>query len=116
MKPGEDVASLDVTALFTMVPLKENVESTAELLSQTDALGDLSKDTFQELRMLAVSNVVFPFKGKYYKQKDGVAMGAHLKPLLANIFMSKFNRKILEAASGTVYERYKDVIFLTTDI
>ena len=70
MKRGEDVASPNVKSL-TMVPRNEVVESTAELLSERDALGDLSKDTFHELIMLAVSNVVFLLIGKYKKKTSG---------------------------------------------
>ena len=50
----------------------------------------LKKSPFKKLffkRMLILAcEGIFMYKGKYFKQLDGVAMGSPLGPLLANFF------------------------------
>ena len=41
----------------------------------------------KKLLLLYTKNVHFTFKNKIYQQKDGVAMGSPLGPVLARIFM-----------------------------
>ena len=114
LKGDEQLASLDVTSLFTMVPLHETVIKTADLLSQRGIIDEVcSRDTIEQLLLLACENVnILTHKG-YYRQVDGVAMGSPLGPYLANVFMSQFDDTIAETAGGTIYERYVDDILLT---
>ena len=42
----------------------------------------------QELLSLATKDSHFIFDGTLYKQVDGMAMGSHLDPALANNFLS----------------------------
>ena len=47
---------------------------------------------FTNLLTMTVKNCHFLFDGKLYHQKDGVAMGSPLGPLVPNIFLSFHER------------------------
>ena len=70
-------------------------------------LGDLS---------LSTKRTVFLFNGNYYRQKDGVAMGSPLGPVLANAFLCHYETKWIEdcplAFMPIFYARYVDEIFV----
>ena len=56
----------------------------------------------------------FTFKGRYYCQKDGVAMGSPVSAVVANIFMQSFEKKALSTAgklTPRVWKRYVDDVF-----
>ena len=60
----------------------------------------------------------FLFKGKFYDQSDGVAMGSPLAPVLANLFMGHYEKEWLSNYNGILpsyyyqdYTRYVDDIF-----
>ena len=114
LNPGEQLASLDVTSLFTMVPLHETIAKTADLLANSGVIDKIcDKGTIESLLLLACENVCILTHNGYYRQKDGVAMGSPLGPFLANIFMSEFDSVIAENADGSIYERYVDDILLS---
>ena len=62
-------------------------------------------------------NVQFLFDGVLYRQKDGVAMGSPLGPLLADIFLAIIeNGKLKDTISDlTRYHRYVDDVFCIAD-
>ena len=59
----------------------------------------------------------FPFNNEIYQQKDGVAIGSPLGPLLADIFMAKLESTELKRfLDGCIlYKRYMDDIFCVVD-
>jgi hypothetical protein len=72
--------SFDVVSLFTKVPLKE----TLQLLEQQfeGEILDLFKQT--------LTSTYFLFNGKYYDQKDGVAIESPLASIVSNYFPENF--------------------------
>lgn len=53
----------------------------------------------------------FQFRKKHYKLNDGVAMGNPLSPLIANIFMSRFENEFSQHPLFTkLWIRYVDDI------
>ena len=111
------MASFDVKALFTSIPLDETIQIAAdELFSENETVSNLSKDEFVELLTLATKESCFLFNGQYYTQIDGVAMGNPLGPTMANIFMAYFEKKWINDCSltckPTFYRRYVDDIFV----
>ena len=81
---------VDVTSLFTNIPLDETIKIIADqLFSNSNNFEGFSRDEFVKLLNLAVKNCHLIFNGKFYDQIDGVAMGSPpLGPLLAHIFLS----------------------------
>ena len=88
------MASLDIESLFTNIPLEETIKSCAnDLFSNNFYIGKLSRKDLYELLKLTLSESSFSFDNKLYKQIDGVAMGLHLGPTLANAFLCHYEKK-----------------------
>ena len=60
----------------------------------------------------ACTKRVFSFNNKFYKQIDGVSMGSPLRPVLANIIMTKLEstivKELLHKSLVKLYLRYVD--------
>ena len=105
--------SLDVTSLFTKVPLRETVTKTAKLPAETEIVdGICDQNTIEKLLLLACENVCISTHNGCHIQRDGVAMGSLLGPFHANIFLSQFDAPI---ANDTIYDRYVDDIVRTVN-
>ena len=111
-----DVASFDVTSLFTCVPLEEVINICLDkLFANTNTVNNLNRTQLYKMLSFTLKQNHFLFDGKVYNQVDGVAMGSPLGPVMANIFMCELERKALEEYNGTLpalYRRYVDDTFL----
>ena len=111
----EELISFDVTSLYTNVPVHESIKECAELLYRPRAAHGspcFSKETFIKLATVASCNVVLLTHDGYYKQVDGLAMGAPLAPFLANAWMSKYDpiiASIIEEQPGQVREESVEI-------
>ena len=54
----------------------------------------ISRKDMENLLLLCTKNVYFTFGNNIYQQKDGVAMGSHLGPVLARTFMVHLERTL----------------------
>ena len=83
------MASLDVDALFTNIPLNKTIDVCVKKLFKTPAtlVKGISKNDFRDLLTLATRESFFTFNNKFCVEVDGVAMGSPLGPLLADIFL-----------------------------
>ena len=80
------MTSFDIESLFTNILLEENI-CVDKLFENNAKVNNLTKESFQSILELAALDFFFIFDGKYYKQKDGVAMGCPLGPILAYVFL-----------------------------
>ena len=121
MLDGKDhrliMASLDVESLFTNIPLDETIEIvTKKVFARKRKVDGLSRTDFRRLLKLSTKGTVFYFSGHYYRQKDGVAMGSPLGPVLANAFLCHYETNWLEECPlsfvPVFYARYVDDIFV----
>ena len=95
LEDDEMVVSLDIEGLFTNVPLDEAFELTVNLLYQDDDHTlSFSRSTFRTLLQIVAKDVVLLTHRGTFQQIDGVAMGSPLEPLLANIFVSRFDAEL----------------------
>jgi len=84
--------SLDVTNLFTSVPIDKALNVLRAALEVDQSLGNrtpLTIDQIVELTSFCVNNTVFQFKTCFFKQADGMAMGSTLSPVLCNLYMDE---------------------------
>ena len=115
--PGLFMASLDVESLFTNIPLEETISVCCDFSFSNNAkVNNINRIDFDKLLRAALQNNFFNFKGKIYKQIDGVAMGSLLGPTLANLF-SCFHEQIWlnecpDEFKLVYYRRYVDDIFV----
>ena len=121
MLDGKDhrlvMGSLDVESLFTNIPLDETINIVTEkVFDKKVKVKGISKRDFKRLLEIATKGTVFFFNGKYYIQKDGVAMGSPLGPALANAFLAHHETVWLEECplsyAPIFFRRYVDDIFV----
>ena len=108
------MVSFDVTSLFTNIPLSETIKLAVDLIKTSQPDLNISEKDLTSLFNLATCETHFLFKGKFYDQIDGVAMGSPLAPILANLFMGHFEKECLSNYDGVLpsyYTRYVDDIF-----
>ena len=86
------MTSFDIESLFTNILLEENI-CVDKLFENNAKVNNLTKESFQSILELAALDFFFIFDGKYYKQKDGVAMGSPLGPTLSNVFLCHFEEQ-----------------------
>ena len=107
------VASRDVVSLYSNIPIAESIEAAMELLdthSKEVDMFDLSLQDIRRLLEFVLSSNYFAFGESVYRQRKGLAMGNHLAPPMAIIFMSKLESEALELSPNKprMYRRYID--------
>ena len=111
------MVSFDVQSLFTNVPLSDTIQICLDRLyrpSNPDIISPtLPEDVLRGMIELCVKDNIFVFNKKVYFQKDGVAMGNSLGPLLANIYMAHLEETYMHGSqySPDHYWRYVDDTF-----
>ncbi|VDP00050.1 unnamed protein product [Schistosoma curassoni] len=81
---GKKMLSLDVTSLFTNVPLTETICFLCDYIENNNLDMRIPKQYLKELLLRCTLNVQFRFNDAFYRQMDGVAMGSPLGPRLAD--------------------------------
>ena len=76
--------------MYINVSLKEAVEIALRRLYEQVNPPETSRNNMKKLPNLAVSEVHFKCNGLWYLQKDGLAMGASLPILLANLWLKEY--------------------------
>ena len=87
--------SYDVTSLFTNIPLQETIGIAINLIFNHIPNLNITRKELKKLFLFGTSQTHCIFNSKFYNQIDGVAMGSHLAPVLANIFMDFHESKWL---------------------
>nr|VZI51208.1 unnamed protein product [Spirometra erinaceieuropaei] len=110
---GMVMFSLDVSSLFTNVPVTETLDYLCDFLSASQQEIGIPTNTLKELLLRCTLNVQLLFDNQLYRQVDGVAMVSPLGSLLADVFMGKLERFQLgeQIAKLKHYGRYVDNIF-----
>ena len=85
LEPNENLISLDVKSLYTNVPLKEAKDIALRKLYEQVEPPSIARKTMKRLLKMAVGQVHFKYNETWYNQKDGLAMGASLAVILANL-------------------------------
>ena len=89
------LVSFDVSSLFTSVLLEFTIDVILQRIYREKEI--VRKIT--ELLLLCTKVVHFSFNGKFYLEKDGIALGSPLEPVVANIFMAELERSLFPKLS-----------------
>ena len=82
--------SYDVNSLFTSIPIDPDINIIKKHLEQDKDLHQRTNMTVNHICCLlefCLKNTYFQFKGRYYEQMEGAAMGSPISPIVANLFM-----------------------------
>ncbi|CAF4392485.1 unnamed protein product [Rotaria magnacalcarata] len=117
LKPTTRFCTFDIRNLYTMLPQEESLDILMTFLHAHGyrKVKGISIDTIKKLASIILKDNVFAYGKKIYKQTTGGAMGSSLTLTLANIFMSEWQKTIVEeqTKTGEFYGRYIDDIFMT---
>ena len=119
--------SFDVTSLFTKVPLTYTIDLVLNRMYEPEhncpkyirshsdwCIRCLNRKDMKKLLNIATSDTHFSFNNIYYQQNNGIAMESPLAPVLADIFMTHLENKLmkqLKTAGLLWYKRYVDDTF-----
>ncbi|XP_062711953.1 uncharacterized protein LOC134289692 [Aedes albopictus] len=81
------LVSFDVTSLFTCIPRDLVSRTVIERWQEIRENTDICLDLFLEIVEFCLGCNYFSYKGKYYKQIFGTAMGSPLSPAVADLVM-----------------------------
>jgi hypothetical protein len=93
------MCSLDAKSLFTNIPLHKTVGTICSYIPQEQLTLPSLSEKLRKLLLLCRENVKFSFD----RQIDGVVMGSPLGPLLADIFMSHVEKKVVEDTASSLF-------------
>lgn len=92
--PNSLLVSLDVTNLFTNVPLEETKTIVRQKLIDSNLSHNIISEIMSLLTVCLEQNFFIFDKVTYY-QPDGLAMGSPLSPLLADLFLDNFENQLI---------------------
>ncbi|XP_068671745.1 uncharacterized protein [Montipora foliosa] len=114
----ETITSYDDSALFTSIPADEAITTIRQRLKKDETFAKrtcLSIEEVVELVDICLTTTYFSFKGKFYKQIHGCAMGSPISPIVANLCMEVFEQRALGCYNGVrprLWLRYVDDTFV----
>ena len=86
----QTLVSFDVTVLFTSIPVPvalQVINSKISTCTNFTYVCKIPKEKFIKLLEFTITNCIFCFNKKFYKQLQGVAMDSPVSPVIANIYM-----------------------------
>lgn len=84
------LVSLDVTSLFTNIPLQLVTDSIKKRWPKIRQHTDISEDKFIDLVSFVFDTTYFTFQNKFYRQIFGTPMGSVVSPIAAQYVMDDF--------------------------
>ena len=89
----ETLVSFDVSAVFTSIPVPVALQVINSKISTCTSFTNVCKistEKFIKLLEFTITNSIFCFNKKFYKQLQSAAMGSTVSPAIANIYMEHF--------------------------
>ncbi|XP_075924849.1 uncharacterized protein LOC142925636 [Petromyzon marinus] len=108
LSPDDILVSFDVVSLFTKVPVPVTIDIIENLVQH-----GLNPEVPTLVRH-CLTNTYFTWNGSFYKQNEGTPMGSPLSPVIANVFMEKFESDTIQTSTfrPSLWKRYVDDTFV----
>ncbi|KXJ77879.1 hypothetical protein RP20_CCG006257 [Aedes albopictus] len=112
----EVMFSLDVTSLYTNVPVDYAIECINRRWNEVEAHTPIDQNSFVAAVKLVLGSTFFVHRGVFYKQNFGVPMGSPLSPVVANLVMERLEQESIckleeKQTPMKIYRRYVDDCF-----
>ena len=116
---GETLVSFDVSALFTSIPVPVALQVINSKISTGTNFTNVCKTPiveFNKLLELTLTNWIFCFNIKFYKQLQSAAMGSPVSPVITNIYMEYFESIAIPSSPALIkwWFRYVDDVHSVT--
>ena len=98
LKPTTHFCTFDIIDLYTMLPQEEAIAILRKFLVQHghSHVRGITIETIETLARAVLTENVFVYNGKYFRQILGGAMGSPFTLTLANIFMWNWEQSLVE--------------------
>ena len=110
------LVTIDVVGLYSNIPHEEIKTSIEEQMKEHPQFNSPPPETVVQCADHVLSNNVFTFENKIYKQVHGTAMGTPMAPTVANLFMTSLEEKVFKDSpvpfDSEFWKRFIDDIFL----
>ena len=115
--PEEVMVSYDVRALFTSLPILPALDVIEKLLKEDTGLQNrtsMPTKHIMDLLEFCLRSTYFTYRGKFYEQVEGAAMGSPISPIVANLYMESFEVRALQSSPNPplVWKRFVDDTFV----
>ena len=115
----ETLASFDVSALFTSIPVTVALQVINPKISTSTNFTNVCKiptEKFIKLLEFTLTNCIFWFNMEFYKQFQGAAMGLPVSTVIANIYMEYFKSLAIPSSPTLIkwWFRYVDDVHSAT--
>ncbi|XP_062715035.1 uncharacterized protein LOC134291375 [Aedes albopictus] len=112
--PDHIMVSLDAVSLFTNVTKPSVIHDVIMIWDKIREKTKINLDLFLELVSFCMDASFFCFRGKFFHQRSGTAMGSPLSPVLADIVMDSIISRAINAANipPQFIRKYVDDLFL----
>ena len=80
----------DIKSLYTIVPIEEAIEIALQELYSSDEVPEILRSAMKSFLRLVLKIVHFKINKMWYTHTDGLAMGASLAVILANLWIKFF--------------------------
>jgi hypothetical protein len=113
----DTLISFDVVSLFTNIPVDEALTVIRDMLQNNHTLVERSALQFEPIMNLlevCLRTIYFQVNDKFFQQKDSMAMGSSLSPVVSKIFMEHFEKLALDMVQykSSLWFRYVDDTFV----
>ncbi|XP_055527883.1 uncharacterized protein LOC129720426 [Wyeomyia smithii] len=108
------LVSFDVVSLFTNVTKHAVTHDVIMMWDEIKKNTEINLDLFLEILEFCIDASFFVFRGKFFHQRSGTAMGSPLSPILADIVMNNIITKAAQAAGIPTHHirKYVDDLFV----
>ncbi|XP_062714618.1 uncharacterized protein LOC134291187 [Aedes albopictus] len=115
---GYVLVSFDVVSLFTCIPRELVSHTIIQCWDEIKKHTDINLDLFLEITVFCIECSYFSYRGRYYKQVSGTAMGNPLSPTIADMVMELLMNNVMAKINFPipVIKKYVDDLILALPV